>query len=86
MHNIRVIISIWLILLRVFAIKELPDSATFEDFLDVIFVQQRIALSLKQSNNGEVISNEAMLEKFKQIRLNRGKIQWLFSLFLNKFK
>ena len=38
------------------AIKNLPDDATYNDIMDVIYIQQRIALSLEQAENGEVIS------------------------------
>ena len=43
------------------AIKNLPDDATYNDIMDVIYIQQRIALSLEQAENGEVISYEDFL-------------------------
>ncbi len=43
------------------AIKNLPDDATYNDIMDVIYIQQRIALSLEQAENGEVIWYEDFL-------------------------
>ena len=45
------------------AIKQLPDDATYNDIMDVLYIQQRIALSLDQADNGEVISYEDFLSE-----------------------
>ncbi len=54
------------------AVKKLPESATFEDILDIIYVQRKIAIALKQSEYNNVISHAEMLIKIKNFRESQG--------------
>ena len=54
------------------AVKKLPESATFEDILDIIYVQRKIAIALKQSEDNKVIRHAEMLKKIKNFRSSQG--------------
>ena len=54
------------------AVKRLPESATFEDILDIIYVQRKIAIALKQSEDNKVIGHAEMLNKIKIFRSSQG--------------
>jgi hypothetical protein len=47
------------------AIKNLPEDATYNDIMDIIYIQQRIALSLEQAENGEIIPNEEFVAELE---------------------
>jgi vacuolar-type H+-ATPase subunit E/Vma4 len=53
------------------ALKNLPDDASYEDILDVIYIQQKITKALEHSKQGKVISHEQMLKKIKDLRTQR---------------
>ena len=46
------------------AIRNLPDSVSFEDIYDVIFVQEKIAKALDDSKNNRHITQEQFEEKY----------------------
>jgi hypothetical protein len=40
------------------AIKSLPDGATYDDIMELVYVQQKIAIGLDQVEQGQLITNE----------------------------
>ncbi len=54
------------------AVKNLPETATFDDILDLIYVQRKIAIALNQSEENNIINHSEMLKRIKKFRLSQG--------------
>ncbi len=54
------------------ALKNLPNDATYEDLLDLIYVQQKVNQALEHSAQGKVINHEQMLQHIQSLRTNRS--------------
>ena len=52
--------------------KNFPDDATYEDILDLIYVQQKVNQALEHSAQGKVINYEQMLQHIQSLRTNRS--------------
>ncbi len=48
------------------AIESLPDDADYDDIMDVVYVQQKIAIGLQQAKEGNVISHEDFIRRVKE--------------------
>jgi hypothetical protein len=46
------------------AIRNLPESATYEDIFEILFVQEEIAKALDDSEHGRFISQEEFEAKY----------------------
>jgi hypothetical protein len=46
------------------AIRNLPDSATYDDIFEVLLVQEKIAKALENSEKGQFISQEEFENKY----------------------
>jgi len=47
------------------AIRGLPDSATYDDIYEIIFVQEKINKGLEDSKNNRTITQKEFEEKYK---------------------
>ena len=54
------------------AIGKLPDDSTYEDILEVIYVQQKILKGLEESKSNLGISHEEFIKHIQELR-NRIK-------------
>jgi hypothetical protein len=50
------------------AIRQLPDESTYEDVLEIIYVQQKISNGLQQAYDGEGISHEEFQKHVEELR------------------
>ena len=57
----------------ILAIRNLPENASYEDIMDVVLVQEKIAKGLQQVQDGDVIPDEQMEKEFIQRQINRRK-------------
>ncbi len=54
------------------AIRNLPDAATYDDIMDVVYAQQKIAKGLQQAREGKVLSDD----EFEQRAVER-RAKWV---------
>ena len=47
------------------AIRNLPDDITYDDIMEVIFIQKKVARGLSQINNGESIPNNVVKKEIE---------------------
>ena len=47
-------------------LEKMPNSASYEDIMYEIYVNQQIDIGLEQVKNGELISEEKALERLKK--------------------
>ena len=55
------------------AIESLPDESDYNDIMEVVYVQQKIAIGLQQAKEGKVISHEEFIQRVKERQANRQK-------------
>ena len=47
-------------------IKTLPDDSDYEDIMEVVYIQQKIAKGIQQAENGEVLTHDEVKERVKK--------------------
>ena len=48
------------------AIRNLPDDITYDDIMELIFVQKKVARGMAQINNGESLPNEIVKKQIEE--------------------
>jgi hypothetical protein len=52
--------------LAINAIRNLPDDITYEDIMELIYIQKKVARGLFQINNGESIPNDIVKKEIEE--------------------
>jgi hypothetical protein len=55
------------------AIRQLPADASYEDIMEIVLVQEKVARGLKQVDEGQGIPDEEMEKEFSQRQAKRRK-------------
>jgi predicted transcriptional regulator len=48
------------------AIEDLPEDVDYDDIMETVYVQQKIAKGIEQLDNGECLTHEQVKERVKK--------------------